>query len=53
MTLVDTFSVTIGSVVILALLGSIAADGIRRRLTHKKKIISIINNKWQKIQIQV
>jgi hypothetical protein len=53
MTLVDTFSVAIGSVVVLALLGSIAVEEIRRRLTHKNKIIPTINNKRQKIEVQI
>jgi hypothetical protein len=52
MTLVDTFSVAIGSVVVLALLGSIAVEEIRR-LTHKNKIIPTINNKRQKIEVQI
>jgi hypothetical protein len=51
--LIDIFSVAIGSVVILTLLGSIAVDGIERRLTHKRKVIQTVNNRWQKIQVQV
>jgi hypothetical protein len=49
MTLIDTFSVTIGLAVLLTLLGSIAIEGLRRRRrTKKKKIIPTINSKWQK-----
>ncbi|HEY9387542.1 MAG TPA: hypothetical protein VIP70_10920 [Nitrososphaeraceae archaeon] len=52
MTIVDTFSVIIGSAVILtALLGSIAVKGIRKRRTTKKNIILAIDSKWQKIKI--
>jgi hypothetical protein len=51
--LVDLFSVAIGSVVILTLLGAIAVDGIEERLTHKRKTIQTINNRWQKIRVQV
>jgi hypothetical protein len=53
MILVDTFSVIIGSVIILTLLGSIAVDGIRRKVTNKRKIVPTINNKWQKVEVQV
>ena len=53
MILVDTFSVVIGSVIILTLLGSIAVDGIRRKVTNKRKIVPTINNKWQKVEVQV
>ena len=53
MTIVDTFSVIIGSAVILTLLGSIAVEGIRKRRTNKKKIISTIDNKWQKIEVRI
>ena len=53
MNLIDIFSVAIGSVVILALLGSIAVNGIKERLTHKRKIIQTVNNRWQKIRVQV
>jgi hypothetical protein len=53
MTIVDTFSVIIGLAVILTLLGSIAVEGIRRRVTNKKKIIPTINNKWQKIEVRI
>jgi hypothetical protein len=31
MTIIDTFSIAIGSAIILALLGSIAVEGLRRR----------------------
>jgi hypothetical protein len=51
MTIVDTFSVIIGLAVILTLLGSIAVEGIRRRGTNKKKVISIIDSKWNKTEI--
>jgi hypothetical protein len=51
MTIVDTFSVTIGLTIILTLLGSIALEGLRRRATSKKKIIPTVNNKWQKKEI--
>jgi hypothetical protein len=37
MTIIDTFSVVIGSAVILTMLASIALDGIRRSRTDKKK----------------
>jgi hypothetical protein len=53
MTIVDIFSVVIGLVVILTLLGSIAVKGIRRRGTNKKKIIPIINSQWNKTEIAV
>ena len=53
MILVDTFSVIIGSVIILTLLGSIAVDGIRRKVTNKRKIVPTINNEWQKVEVQV
>lgn len=53
MILVDTFSVIIGSVIILTLLGSLAVDGIRRKVTNKRKIVPTINNKWQKVEVQV
>jgi hypothetical protein len=36
MTIVDIFSVMVGSAVILMLLGSIAVEGIRRRGTRRK-----------------
>jgi hypothetical protein len=53
MTIIDIFSIRVGSAIILTLLGSIALDGIRRRrLTNKKKIIPTIDNKWQKIKVQ-
>jgi hypothetical protein len=48
MTIVDTFSVTIGLTIILTLWGSIALEGLRRRATRKKKIIPTVNSKWQK-----
>ena len=51
MTIVDTFSVTIGLTIILTLLGSIAVEGLRRRATSKKKIIPTVNSKWQKKEI--
>ena len=51
--LIDIFSVAIGSVVILTLLGSIAVDGIKERLTHKRKTIQTVNNRWQKIRVPV
>jgi hypothetical protein len=51
MTLVDTFLVAIGLVVLLTLLGSIAIEGLRRRRTKKKKIIPTINSKWQKEEV--
>ena len=53
MTIVDIFSVVIGLVVVLTLLGSIAVEGIRRRGTNKKKIIPIINSQWNKTEIAV
>jgi hypothetical protein len=53
MTIVDTFSVMVGSAVILMLLGSIAVEGIRRRGTSKKKIIPTIDSKWQKIEVRI
>jgi hypothetical protein len=52
MTIIDIFSIGVGSAIILTLLGSIALDGIRRRVTNKKKIIPTIDNKWQKIDVQ-
>jgi hypothetical protein len=51
MTIVDTFSVTIGLTIILTMLGSIAVEGLRRRATSKKKIIPTVNSKWQKKEI--
>lgn len=38
MTIVDVFSVLIGSAVILALIGSIAIEGLNRRGSKKKKL---------------
>jgi hypothetical protein len=52
MTIVDTFSVTIGLTIILTLLDSIALEGLRRRATSKKKIIPTVNSKWQKKKLQ-
>jgi hypothetical protein len=53
MTIVDIFSIGVGSAIILTLLGSIALDGIRRRVINKNKIIPTIDNKWQKVEVQV
>ena len=53
MTLVDTFSVTIGLAIILILLGSISLEGLARRASKKKKIISTVNNKWQRNGIAI
>jgi hypothetical protein len=44
-TIVDIFSIGVGSAIILTLLGSIALDGIRRRVINKNKIIPAIDNK--------
>jgi hypothetical protein len=47
MTFVDVFSIGIGSVIILWLLGSIAIEGIRRG-KNGRKVITTIDNKWHK-----
>jgi hypothetical protein len=49
MTLVDIFSIGIGSAIILGLLGSIAIEGLRRG-KNSRKVITTIDNKWHKIR---
>ena len=53
MTIVDVFSVLIGSAVILVLIGSIAIEGLNRRGSKKKKVVHAIDSKWKKIEIEV
>lgn len=53
MTIVDVFSVLIGSAVILVLIGSIAIEDLNRRRSKKKKVVHAIDSKWQKIEIAV
>jgi hypothetical protein len=50
MTLVDVFSVGIGSAIILAFLGSIAIEGLRRG-KNGRKVIATIDNKWHKVRV--
>jgi hypothetical protein len=47
MTLVDIFSIGIGSAIILGFIGSIAIEGLRRG-KNGRKVIAIIDNKWRK-----
>jgi hypothetical protein len=53
MTIVDVFSVLIGSAVILVLIGSIAIEGLNRRGSKKKKVVHAIDSKWNKVEIAV
>ena len=53
MTIVDIFSILIGSAIILILVGSIAIEGLSRRGSKKKKVVHAIDSKWKKIEIAV
>lgn len=63
MDLIEIGSITIGSIIILAIIGSIAFEGIRRRRNrirknnnnskHPSKTISAIDAEWNKVEVSL
>ena len=59
MDLIEIGSITIGSIIILAIIGSITFEGIRRRNRIRKnnnqpsKTISAIDAEWNKVEVSL
>ena len=53
MNIVDTISILAGSIILLGLFVPIAFEGIRTKSTSKHSLVSVLNEKWQKITVSV
>jgi hypothetical protein len=51
MDIIETLSVLAGSVVLLSLFLATAFEGVTTKRNSKKRLLSALNNKWQKITV--
>jgi hypothetical protein len=49
--IVETVSILAGSIVLSGLFFSIAYEAVRTKSTSKKRVVSVLNDKWQKITV--